>query len=122
MAQELHLAGRVDAVLSSFSYFYMYDFHEQLQEEVFRVLKPGGRLGFNIGTFLSPVEYQGRTYNTFTAIFDRTLDRLLREKGYSAGLDPAPAPARAHVHPAGICPCLERLATGKSKPGPGLCP
>ena len=90
VAQELHLAGRVDAVLSSFSYFYMYDFHKQLQEEVFRVLKPGGRLGFNIGTFLSPVEYQGRTYNTFTKIFDRTLDRLLREQGYSAGLDPAP--------------------------------
>ena len=90
VAQELDLAGRVDAVLSSFSYFYMYDFHERLQEKVFQVLKPGGRLGFNVGTFLSPVEYQGRTYNTFTNIFDQTLDRLLRERGFSAGLDPTP--------------------------------
>lgn len=60
---ELELIGKVDCIFSSFSYFYVYDFHEALQEDMFKVLRPGGCLTFNIGTFLRKVEYNGQVYN-----------------------------------------------------------
>jgi len=45
--------GDINAIFSSFSYFYVYDFHEQLQKDIYDVLSPGGVLAFNIGTFLT---------------------------------------------------------------------
>lgn len=82
------LTGGVDGVLSSFSYFYCYDFHLPLQRAIFDALRPGGWLAFNVGTFLSPVTWQGATYNRFTEIYLDALDRLLRESGHVAGVDP----------------------------------
>jgi len=108
LAQELNLEGRADAVLSSFSYFYLYDFHEALQAAVYRVLKPGGRLVFNIGTFLSRVDFRGRTYNTFVELFDHALDGLLKEEGLAAGLDPPP-PRPSPIYTRWDLSILERL-------------
>jgi ubiquinone/menaquinone biosynthesis C-methylase UbiE len=81
------LTGRVDGVLSSFSYFYCYDFHLALQRDIRAVLRPGGWLSFNIGTFLSPVSWNGVTYNGFTELYLQTLDELLREAGHADGAE-----------------------------------
>ena len=82
--------GNINAIFSSFSYFYVYDFHEQLQQDMYDALSPGGVLAFNIGTFLSTVSDGQKAYNTFTTIFNQTLDTYLKQLGYTEGMDPTP--------------------------------
>lgn len=82
LCQQLNLLGKIDCVLSSWTYYYLYEDREQLHRDIHTLLRPGGKWAFNITTCTSPIECGGETYNQFSRIYDFTLNRVLREKGY----------------------------------------
>lgn len=83
VCHEFSLAGKVDAVLSSFAFFYVADKFESLQREILGILRPGGVWSFNITRYFLPIAHAGEVRNRFAEIFLDTLNGVLKDRGTS---------------------------------------
>lgn len=81
ICDSLGIRGQVDAILSNFTYYYMYEGREELQRDIFACLRPGGAWAFNITTYLGEIEEKGKKYNTFSPEFFKALQEILVERG-----------------------------------------
>ncbi len=73
---------KVDVVISSFTFYYFLGNLEKVFQEVYKVLKPGGRYAFNITSYLTPITFEEKEYNTFGYILWEVADEVLKKHGY----------------------------------------
>jgi len=73
IASSIGIAGRVDGVISNFTYYYTYEGRQELHQQIHSVLAPGGRWAFNITHYLGQLRIRGKVYNHFAPIFERQL-------------------------------------------------
>jgi len=78
----LGLSNKVNAAISSWAYYYLYEDRKELHESIYNVLKTGGKWVFNITSSLSIIEHCGIQYNTFSVIFIDALNKLLKSRGF----------------------------------------
>lgn len=77
-----YLTNKMDVVISSFTYFYVYKFEDKLYQDILSCLKEDGRLAFNITSFLTPFDINGKKYNSFYYDIINGYDTILKDIGY----------------------------------------
>ena len=81
IAMAAGMAGEVDAIISSFTYYYTYGNRRQLYQEIESILKPGGRWIFNLTRYLGVFRIRDRFYNEFSMVFERHLRAIAQQQG-----------------------------------------
>lgn len=75
------MAGRIDAVISNFTYYYTYRDRQELYRKIYSVLLPGGRWVFNLTRYLGKLKINGESYNDFAVKFERQLRAVAQQQG-----------------------------------------
>ena len=73
---------KVDVVLSNFTFYYFLSDLNSLFGQVYDVLKSNGRYVFNITSYFTPLNFEGKEYNKFGYILWNEADKVLKEHGY----------------------------------------
>ena len=81
VASEAGFGRDVDVVISSFTYYYMYEARSGLHRSVRSLLRPGGRWGFNLTKYLGELKIGGIVYNGFSSVYSAQLVSVARRHG-----------------------------------------
>jgi len=85
--EKMDLENKIDIVFSNFTYFYLYNFEEDLFKDIYeKCLKNSGKYAFNITNFLTHFRYDAINYNNFYHKIRKGFDDFLIKKGIEDGV------------------------------------